>query len=39
MGTHMPKIREKIGAMSTGQPFKGSVLRAGEVIELTGKAP
>ena len=39
MGTHIPKIREKIGAMSTGQPFKASVLRAGEVIELTGKAP
>ena len=35
----IPKIREKIGAMSTGQPFKASVLRAGEVIELTGKAP
>ena len=39
MGTHIPKIREKIGAMSTGQPFKASVLRAGAVIELTGKAP
>jgi serine protease Do len=35
----IPKIRKKIGAMSTGQPFKASVLRAGEVIELTGKAP
>ena len=35
----MPKIREKVGAMSTGQPFKASVLRAGKVIELTGKAP
>jgi len=35
----IPKIREKIGAMSTGQPFKASVLRAGKVIELTGKAP
>jgi len=35
----IPKIREKIGAMSTGQPFKASVLRAGELIELTGKAP
>ena len=35
----IPRIREKIGAMSTGQPFKASVLRAGEVIELTGKAP
>ena len=35
----IPKIREKIGAMSTGQPFKASVLRAGKIIELTGKAP
>jgi serine protease Do len=35
----LPKIREKVGAMSTGQPFKASILRAGKVIELTGKAP
>lgn len=35
----LPRIREKIGAMSAGQPFRASVLRAGEVIELTGKAP
>jgi serine protease Do len=35
----IPRIRERIGAMSTGQPFKASVLRAGKVIELTGKAP
>jgi serine protease Do len=35
----LPKIREKVGAMHTGQPFKASVLRAGRVIELTGKAP
>ena len=35
----MPKIRERIGAMKTGEVFKASVLRAGRVIELTGKAP
>jgi S1-C subfamily serine protease len=35
----MPKIRERIGAMKTGEIFKASVLRAGQVIELTGKAP
>jgi hypothetical protein len=35
----LPKIREKLGTMSAGQPFKASVLRAGRVIELTGKAP
>jgi S1-C subfamily serine protease len=37
--TDVPKIREKIGAMQTGQTFKTSVLRAGRVIELTGTAP
>ena len=35
----IPRIREKIGAMATGELFKASVLRAGQVIELTGKAP
>jgi S1-C subfamily serine protease len=35
----VPKIRERVGAMSTGAPFKASVWRAGKVIELTGKAP
>jgi S1-C subfamily serine protease len=35
----VPRIRERIGAMPTGQTFKASVLRAGQVIELTGKAP
>jgi S1-C subfamily serine protease len=34
----LPKIRERVGAMSAGQPFTASVLRAGKVIELTGKA-
>jgi serine protease Do len=35
----VPKIRERLGAMSPGQSFKASVLRAGQVIELTGKVP
>jgi len=35
----LPKIRERIGAMPSGQSFKASVLRAGQVIELTGRAP
>lgn len=35
----LPRIRQRIGAMKTGEPFKASVLRAGKVIELTGKAP
>jgi S1-C subfamily serine protease len=35
----VPRIRQAIGAMPAGQPFKASVLRAGRVIEVTGKAP
>ena len=35
----LPRIRERVGAMKTGEIFKMSVLRAGQVIELTGKAP
>lgn len=35
----IPRIRERLGAMKTGEIFKASVLRAGQVIELTGKAP
>jgi serine protease Do len=33
----LPRIREKLGSMPAGQSFKASVLRAGRVIELTGK--
>ena len=35
----LPRIRERIGQMSAGQTFKASVLRGGQVIELTGKVP
>ena len=35
----VPRIREKLGTMASGQSFKASVLRAGRVIELTGKVP
>ena len=35
----LSKIREALGTMRSGQSFKASVLRAGEVIELTGKVP
>jgi S1-C subfamily serine protease len=35
----LPRIREKLGTMPSGQVFKASVLRAGRVIELTGKVP
>ena len=33
------KMRERMNAMPTGQSIKVSVLRAGKVIELTGKVP
>ena len=35
----IPKIRERLGTMPSGQSFKASVLRAGQVIELTGRVP
>jgi len=35
----LPKIREKLGEMKSGQPFTASVLRAGKMITLTGKVP
>ena len=35
----LPKIREKLGTMRSGQPFTVSVLRAGKMVELTGKVP
>ena len=28
----LPRIREKLGTMAPGQPFKATVLRAGQVI-------
>jgi S1-C subfamily serine protease len=36
---NMAKIRETLGRLPSGAPFKLSVLRAGQVLELTGKAP
>jgi S1-C subfamily serine protease len=35
----IPRIRERLGAMQTGELFKAEVLRAGQVMILTGKAP
>jgi len=35
----MHTVREKLGTMQPGQPFKVSVLRAGKIVELTGKVP
>jgi len=33
------KIREALSRMPSGAPFKVTILRAGQVLELTGKAP
>jgi S1-C subfamily serine protease len=33
------KIRETLNRLASGRPFKASVLRAGKVVELTGKVP
>ena len=33
------RIRDMIGRLPAGAPFQASVLRAGRVLELTGKAP
>jgi len=33
------KIRERLSSLSPGSPFKITVLRKGQVLELTGKAP
>lgn len=35
----LPNIRQRLGAMSPGQSFPVSVLRAGRVIHLTGAVP
>jgi serine protease Do len=36
---NMAKIREQLASKSAGSPFKVTVLRAGRVVELTGRVP
>jgi serine protease Do len=36
---NQPKIREVLSAMQSGESFKVTILRKGEVLELTGRAP
>jgi len=36
---NMPKIRDQMNRAQSGQPFKITILRAGQVIELTGQVP
>jgi serine protease Do len=38
-GPNLPKIRDAMNRLQTGRPFKASVLRAGQIVELTGTAP
>jgi hypothetical protein len=35
----MVKVRDRLAALKSGQEIKAVVLRAGRMIELTGKAP
>ena len=37
-GSSLTKIRDALSRLQSGQPFKATVLRAGQVLELTGKA-
>jgi S1-C subfamily serine protease len=36
---NLGKVRETLGKLPAGAPFKVSILRAGQVLELTGKVP
>ena len=36
---NMPKIRDQMNRAQSGQPFKITILRAGQVLELTGQVP
>ena len=36
---NLPKIRDAMTALKPGAPFKVTILRAGQVLELTGKVP
>jgi S1-C subfamily serine protease len=35
----LPRVREKMATMKSGMPVKITVLRAGKIVELTGKIP
>jgi serine protease Do len=36
-GPNLPKIRDQLSGLPSGSPFKVTILRAGEVLELTGR--
>ena len=37
--SNIPKIRDMLASKPSGSPFKATVLRAGKIIELTGRVP
>ena len=36
---NLPKIRDQMNRAQSGQPLKITILRAGQVLELTGQVP
>jgi serine protease Do len=38
-GANLPRIRDTLNRLETGTPFGVTILRAGEVRELTGRMP
>ena len=36
---NLAKIRQQLGSKPSGTPFKVTVLRAGRLLELTGRVP
>ena len=36
---NLTRVRDALNKLRSGQPFKATVLRAGRVVELTGRAP
>jgi S1-C subfamily serine protease len=39
VGANVGKIRDAMNTMPAGAPYTVSILRAGQVLELTGKLP
>ncbi len=37
--SNIPKIRDQMNQMQSGKPYKITILRAGQVLELTGQVP
>jgi len=39
IAANIQKIRDGLNLLAPGAPFKVTILRAGDVLELTGRAP